>query len=84
MVRASVVTIGCPTRAEDKGSNSKALVLTAMADVNSSNVSSSNVPASNPLSKKLNKILETRLDNDKVFFCFTVVSMFESVTKLKF
>ena len=46
----------------DRGDN-----LTAMADVNTSNVSTSNVPASNPLSKKLNKILETRLDNDKVF-----------------
>ena len=42
-----------------------------MADLNTSNVSTANVPASNPLSKKLNKILETRLDNDKVFeyFC---------------
>ena len=43
-----------------------------MADVNTSNVSSPNVPASNPLSKKLNKILETRLDNDKVLLLFTL------------
>ncbi|XP_053378010.1 conserved oligomeric Golgi complex subunit 6-like isoform X2 [Mercenaria mercenaria] len=35
-----------------------------MADT-TSNFSSGNLPASNPLSKKLNKILETRLDNDK-------------------
>ena len=47
---------------QDRGGNP-----TAMADVNTPNVSTSNVPASNPLSKKLNKILETRLDNDKVF-----------------
>ena len=38
-----------------------------MADFGNSNVSSGGVPASNPLSKKLNKILETRLDNDKVY-----------------
>lgn len=31
-----------------------------------STVNPTNVPASNPLTKKLNKILETRLDNDKV------------------
>ncbi|XP_060599820.1 conserved oligomeric Golgi complex subunit 6-like isoform X2 [Ruditapes philippinarum] len=35
-----------------------------MADT-TSNLTSGNLPASNPLSKKLNKILETRLDNDK-------------------
>jgi len=41
-----------------------------MADNNTSVGNSGNVPASNPLSKKLNKILETRLDNDKVFEIF--------------
>ena len=40
-----------------------------MADANVANQGSgvnSGLQASNPLSKKLNKILETRLDNDKV------------------
>ncbi|KAL4226096.1 Golgi transport complex subunit 6 [Mactra antiquata] len=36
-----------------------------MADTSTSSFAAGNVPASNPLSKKLNKILESRLDNDK-------------------
>ncbi|WAR24954.1 COG6-like protein [Mya arenaria] len=36
-----------------------------MADSTTSSVNTGNVSASNPLTKKLNKILETRLDNDK-------------------
>ena len=38
-----------------------------MADKeHSPDVSSGGPPANNPLSRKLNKILESRLDNDKV------------------
>ena len=38
-----------------------------MADKEQSpHVSSGGPPANNPLSRKLNKILESRLDNDKV------------------
>ena len=42
-----------------------------MADKEQSDIISSTSHASNPLTRKLNKILETRLDNDKVFLLFS-------------
>lgn len=42
-----------------------------MADKEQVDSVSSTSQASNPLTRKLNKILETRLDNDKVYLCST-------------
>ena len=42
----------------------------ASSEASKTSEMSSKEVLSNPLSKKLNKILETRLDNDKVKICF--------------
>ena len=54
-----------------------------MADKTSTESSAVENQPSNPLSRKLNKILETRLDNDKVKYVMSVFKNYFLCCKVK-